>query len=171
MNFNSIFCSFSESSSDYYNVLPAYKCRFSEARTSTSFLLSILHIWLISPLWITDIKHIQSNFYLIFSSVIFSIPSSFDWELFVCSATFYLPLNASFTLLNSFSTIIFVSYIIWNVIILPLYLQTLGVRIVAFDKFEDIINIIKNGLTEDLLELAKKNLKQPQKKSNKKKKK
>jgi hypothetical protein len=43
------------------------------------------------------------------------------------------------------------------------------VRVVAFDKFEDIINIIKLGLHSELQEMAKLNLKPPQKKKNKKK--
>ena len=47
--------------------------------------------------------------------------------------------------------------------------QQRGIRVVAFDKFEDIINIIKGGLSADLMELAKVNLKPPQKKNEKKK--
>jgi hypothetical protein len=42
------------------------------------------------------------------------------------------------------------------------------VRVVAFDKFEDIINIIKLGLHSELKDMAKLNQKAPQKKKNKK---
>lgn len=44
-----------------------------------------------------------------------------------------------------------------------------GVRMVAFDKFEDVIKIVKEGLYQELLEMAKCNDKSPQKKKNKSK--
>ena len=47
--------------------------------------------------------------------------------------------------------------------------QERGVRMVAFDKFEDVIKIVKEGLYQELLEMAKCNDKSPQKKKNKSK--
>ena len=40
---------------------------------------------------------------------------------------------------------------------------------VAFDKFEDVIKIIRKGLYQDLIEMAKSNDKSPPKKKNKNK--
>ena len=40
---------------------------------------------------------------------------------------------------------------------------------VVFDKFEDVIKIVKEGLFQELLEMAKTNDKSPQKKKNKNK--
>ena len=40
---------------------------------------------------------------------------------------------------------------------------------VAFDKFEDVIKIIREGLYQELIEMARLNDKTPQKKKNKSK--
>lgn len=60
------------------------------------------------------------------------------------------------------------NYFVLIILFILFLFKERGVRMVAFDKFEDVIKIIREGLYKELLDMAKSNYK-PEKKKKKSK--